>query len=75
MVIIRALRAERLKVKRTLALWLAPLMPLVIIGLQLAIVLQQQEHYRSQDTAQAWTVRYFLRWWEDTRSLTNSNFK
>jgi hypothetical protein len=56
MVIIRALRAERLKVKRTLALWLAPLMPLVIIGLQLAIVIQQQEYYRNQDRVlQAWT--------------------
>ena len=56
MAIIRALNAERLKVKRTLALWLAPLMPLVIIGLQLAIVIQQQEFYQKQErVAQAWT--------------------
>lgn len=56
MAIIRALNAERLKVKRTLALWLAPLMPLVIIGLQLAIVIQQQDTYRGQGrAAQAWT--------------------
>jgi hypothetical protein len=55
MAIWHALRAERLKVKRTLALWLAPLAPLVIIGLQLAIVLQRREYYRNQDTAAAWT--------------------
>jgi hypothetical protein len=55
MAIWHALRAERLKVKRTLALWLAPLAPLVIIGLQLAIVLKRTEYYRNQDTTVAWT--------------------
>jgi hypothetical protein len=55
MAIWHALRAEQLKVKRTLALWLAPLAPLVIIGLQLAIVLQRREYYRNQDTTAAWT--------------------
>ncbi|MEJ2737825.1 MAG: ABC transporter permease [Anaerolineae bacterium] len=55
MAIWHALRAEQLKVKRTLALWLAPLAPLVIIGLQLAIVLQRPEYYRNQDTTAAWT--------------------
>jgi hypothetical protein len=50
-----ALQAERLKVKRTLALWLAPLAPLVIIGLQLAIVLQRLAYFRNQDTTAAWT--------------------
>jgi lantibiotic transport system permease protein len=52
--ILRALHAERLKTKRTLALWLAPLAPLVIIALQMAIVLQRQEYYRAQDITNAW---------------------
>jgi len=54
MAILRALHAERLKTKRTLALWLAPLAPLVIIALQMAIVLQRQEYYRAQDITNAW---------------------
>jgi hypothetical protein len=54
MALIRALRAERLKMKRTLALWLAPIAPLVIVALQLAIVLQRQDYYRRQDLSQAW---------------------
>jgi hypothetical protein len=55
MSVIRALQAERLKLKRTLALWLAPLAPLVIVALQLAIVLERQAYYRKQDISQAWT--------------------
>jgi len=55
MALVRALRAEQLKLKRTLALWLAPLAPLVIIALQVAIILENQEHYRQQEVAQAWT--------------------
>jgi hypothetical protein len=54
MAILRALHAEQLKMKRTLALWLAPLAPLVIIALQMAIVLERQQYYRTQDTAGAW---------------------
>lgn len=50
----RALVAEKLKLKRTLALWLAPLAPLVIIGLQLAIVLESQNYYRKQNLDSAW---------------------
>jgi hypothetical protein len=57
MSLIRALRAEQLKTRRTLALWLAPIAPLVIVALQVAIVLQQQEHYRQQDISDAW-IRY-----------------
>jgi hypothetical protein len=49
-----ALKAEQLKVKRTLALWLAPLAPMVIVGLQLAIVLQRESYYRQQDVSDAW---------------------
>jgi hypothetical protein len=55
MAIVRALRAEQLKLKRTLALWLAPMAPLVIIALQLAIVFENRGHYLQQDTSQAWT--------------------
>lgn len=55
MSLVRALRAEMLKAKRTLALWLAPIAPLVIVGLQLAIVLQSQDYYRQQDVSEAWT--------------------
>jgi lantibiotic transport system permease protein len=54
MAIIRALRAEWLKMKRTLALWLAPIAPLVIVALQLAMVLQRQSYYRQQDIQDAW---------------------
>jgi hypothetical protein len=52
---LQALMAERIKMKRTLALWLAPLAPLVIIALQMAIVLQRQQYYRTQNIANAWT--------------------
>ena len=54
MAILRALYAEQLKVKRTLALWLVPLAPLVIIALQMAIVLQRPEYYRQKDPTKAW---------------------
>jgi hypothetical protein len=55
MAIVRALRAEQLKLKRTLALWLAPLAPLVIIALQVAIILENKERYQQQDITHAWT--------------------
>jgi len=54
MTLIRALRAEQLKLKRTLALWLAPLMPLVIVALQVAMILERESHYRRQNLADAW---------------------
>ena len=54
MAILRALYAEQLKMKRTLALWLAPLAPLVIIALQMAIVLERPEYYRAQENSDAW---------------------
>jgi len=54
MSLVRACRAEGLKIKRTLALWLAPIAPLVIVALQVAIVLQRQEYYRQQEIADAW---------------------
>jgi hypothetical protein len=39
--LIRSLRAEALKNKRTLALWLALLAPLVVAGLNFGILLQR----------------------------------
>jgi lantibiotic transport system permease protein len=54
MAIMRTLSAELLKTRRTLALWLAPIVPLVIVGLQIAITVQRQEYYRQQDTSQMW---------------------
>lgn len=50
----RALSAEWLKMKRTLALWLAPIAPLVIVALQIAMVLQRESYYRQQDISDAW---------------------
>jgi len=49
-----ALNAVWLKLNRTLALRLAPLAPLVIIGLQLAIVAQQMQYCRDQQMMGAW---------------------
>lgn len=54
MAILRALDAERPKVKRTLALWLAPVAPLVIIALQMAIVLERPAYYAAQETSSPW---------------------
>lgn len=54
MLLVRAVRAEWLKLKRTLALWLAPLAPLVIVALQVAMVLQRQDYYRQQQHADPW---------------------
>ena len=54
MAILRALYAEQLKMKRTLALWLVPLAPLVIVALQMAIVLENRATYRAQEVQNAW---------------------
>jgi hypothetical protein len=54
MAVVRALRAEWLKIKGTLALWLAPITPLVIVALQIAIVLQRESYYRQQQYADPW---------------------
>jgi hypothetical protein len=55
MAMARAVSAEWLKTKRTLALWLAPVAPLVVAALQVAITVQRQDTYRKQDISQAWT--------------------
>lgn len=54
MTLVRALRAEQLKMRRTLALGLAPVAPLVIVALQIAIVIERQEYFQSQKLANAW---------------------
>ena len=46
--LVRALRAETLKMKRTLALWLAIIAPLGMVGLQLIGALQRGEQYVRQ---------------------------
>jgi hypothetical protein len=46
--LVRALRAETLKMKRTLALWLAVIAPLGMVGLQLIGALQRGESYVRQ---------------------------
>jgi len=45
---VRALRAETLKMKRTLALWLAIIAPLGMVGLQFIGILQRGEQYVRQ---------------------------
>lgn len=52
--IVRALLAEQLKLRRTLALWLAPLAPLVIVALQVAIVVERPDYYRAMDVGDPW---------------------
>jgi hypothetical protein len=45
----RALQAELLKMKRTLALWLALLAPAVMVLLQIAVAYRQHDYYLSAD--------------------------
>jgi lantibiotic transport system permease protein len=54
MTFVRVLLAEQLKMKRTLALRLAPLIPLVIVVLQMCVLLQRQDVMRGIRDAQAW---------------------
>jgi hypothetical protein len=54
MAVVRAISAEWLKMRRTLALWLAPLAPLVIVALQVAVVLQRESYFRTQELADTW---------------------
>ena len=51
----RALVAEMLKMKRTLALWLAIIAPLLVVGLNMAMGYERREFYQSQQLgAQIW---------------------
>ncbi len=45
----RALYAELLKTKRTLAFWLALIAPTVVVGLQVAMILGRLEYYRHRE--------------------------
>ncbi|MBN1660240.1 MAG: ABC transporter permease [Anaerolineae bacterium] len=54
MELLRALHAERLKLKRTLAFWLAPIAPLVIVALQMAVVLDSADLMRQNLPADPW---------------------
>jgi lantibiotic transport system permease protein len=54
MAIVRALGAEWIKLKRTLALWLTLIAPLVIVALQLAMVIEREEYYRQRGVQDAW---------------------
>ncbi len=55
--LIRALHAEYLKSKRTLAFWLTLIAPAVIVGLQFAMMIDQHQYYKNpEDPAfSAWT--------------------
>lgn len=61
---IRALWAEQLKVKRTLALWLAPIAPLVIVGMQMAMILDRPEYYQGNPTGtwQGYGLQIVMLW-------------
>jgi hypothetical protein len=54
MAFVRALQAETLKIKRTLALWLVPVAPLVIVGLQTALVVERPNSYLGQGPGDTW---------------------
>jgi lantibiotic transport system permease protein len=54
MSLVRALFAEQLKMKRTLALLLAPLIPAVIVLLEIGMIWQRQDMYRKQLGLNAW---------------------
>ncbi|HSJ56587.1 MAG TPA: ABC transporter permease [Anaerolineae bacterium] len=56
MELVRALHAERLKLKRTLAFLLAPVAPLVIVALQLAVVLDSADLMRQNLPADPWSA-------------------
>ena len=61
---IRALGAERLKMKRTLALWLAIIAPAVIVGLQFADVFMRGQYYLTEGmNPWPWLARRTLGFW------------
>ena len=45
----RALQAEMLKARRTMALWLALIAPAVVIAVQVAMIWDRQAYYRHQE--------------------------
>jgi hypothetical protein len=53
--VVRALHAELLKAKRTLAFWLALIAPLVVIALQVVMIWERREYYLTHPLARpAW---------------------
>jgi len=62
--LVRVATAEGLKMKRTLALWLAPLAPLVIIALQMAVVLDGRVYYEREplETWASYTRQTMFLW-------------
>jgi hypothetical protein len=54
----RALRAEMLKAKRTLALWLALIAPAVVIAVQVAMIWDRQAYYRQNGVARGAWMEY-----------------
>lgn len=58
MSVLRALRAEQLKTRRTLALLLAPIAPLAIIALQMAMVIDRKQ----TDTWEGYGAQTLLLW-------------
>lgn len=56
----RALRAETLKTKRTLALWLAVIAPLVVVGLQTFLVYNSREVYQSRQLGSGMWIQFGL---------------
>lgn len=51
-----ALRAEMLKLKRTLALWMVLLAPFVIFLAQIAVYLKYGEYYLAHESANPWKI-------------------
>ena len=61
----RALRAERLKLKGTLVLWLALIAPAVIVALQVLMAYMRRDYYYSRVPFDAWTeynIQTMLMW-------------
>jgi hypothetical protein len=54
----RALSAEMLKAKRTLALWLALIAPAVVIGVQVAMMWDRRAYYRQTEIARGAWMEY-----------------
>jgi len=54
----RALWAETLKARRTLALWLAAIAPAVVIAVQLAMIWDRRAYYRAQGVARGVWFEY-----------------
>ncbi len=52
--LVRAVRAERLKLKGTLALWLAAIAPAVVLAVEALAIYGRREYYLNRGLADAW---------------------